>query len=144
MEEFKYSFAAGPEDIKAAFGIRREVFIIGQNIPEEIEMDGQDSKALHVIVRNGDRVIATARVRFPAENTAKIERMAVLSDYRGRGAGAGIISFLMEEFNRRRITDVMLHAQQAVAGFYRSCGFTETGEPFIEAGISHIEMEKKL
>ena len=42
------------------------------------------------------------------------------------------------------VEDVILHAQYSVVDFYRSCGFRETGEPFIEADIKHIKMEKHL
>jgi predicted GNAT family N-acyltransferase len=38
----------------------------------------------------------------------------------------------------------MLHAQRSAEEFYRGLGFQPTGEPFEEAGISHIEMARSL
>ena len=144
MGQLTYRYISGDDELEEAFNIRRRVFVEEQAISEDIELDEYDSVATHIIVKDGDRAIATARVQFPGKGIAKIERMAVLKDFRRRGIGSSIISFLIKEFRKRKIEQIVLHAQYAVVDFYRSCGFKETGEPFIEAGIKHIRMEKKL
>ena len=144
MESFCYKLVTTGEELEEAFNIRRQVFVAEQEIPEEIELDENDSQALHMIVKSDNRVIGTARVRFLSPDTAKLERMAVLKSFRRQGIGSGIISFLEEEFGKRQIKQVVLHAQFTVIEFYKSCGFEETGSPFLEAGIKHIEMEKYL
>ena len=144
MEQLTYRYISNDDELEEAFNIRRRVFVEEQAISEDIELDEYDSVSTHIIVKDGDRAIATARVQFPGKGTAKIERMAVLKDFRRRGIGRNIISFLIKEFRKRKVEQVVLHAQYAVLDFYRSCGFKETGEPFIEADIKHIRMEKKL
>ncbi len=144
MENLSYKLISSDAELEAAFNVRRRVFIEEQGIPEEIELDEYDRVATHIVVRDGDKVIATARVQFPADGLAKIERMAVLENFRRRGIGKEIISFLSQELRKRKVEQVVLHAQYAVIDFYRSCGFEETGEPFPEAGIKHIKMQKRL
>jgi len=144
MDKLTCRFISSTEELEEAFNIRRRVFVEQQGIPEEIELDEYDRVARHIIVKDGDKAIATARVQFPEKGIAKIERMAVLKEFRRRGIGSNIILFLSEEFKERKVEQVVLHAQYAVVDFYRSCGFKETGEPFIEAGIRHIKMEKHL
>jgi predicted GNAT family N-acyltransferase len=39
---------------------------------------------------------------------------------------------------------LVLHAQKHVQSFYESCGYRPFGEPFMEAGIEHIEMKKDV
>jgi predicted GNAT family N-acyltransferase len=39
---------------------------------------------------------------------------------------------------------VVLHAQRSAEGFYQRQGYVVQGEPFVEAGIDHIEMHCKL
>jgi predicted GNAT family N-acyltransferase len=39
---------------------------------------------------------------------------------------------------------VLLHAQRSAQGFYHRLGFLPQGEPFEEAGISHIAMAMNL
>ncbi|MFC2069753.1 GNAT family N-acetyltransferase [Chloroflexota bacterium] len=144
MENLNYKLISSDDELEKALDVRRQVFIKEQGIPEEIELDECDKGALHIVVKDGDSVIATARASFPTDGLAKIERMAVLRDFRRRGIGERIVSFLSEEFRKRKVKQIVLHAQYAVVDFYRSCGFEETGEPFLEAGIKHIKMHKKI
>jgi predicted GNAT family N-acyltransferase len=44
----------------------------------------------------------------------------------------------------RGFAAVVLHAQVAVAGFYRRLGYVEEGDLFDEAGIPHIAMRKQI
>ena len=39
---------------------------------------------------------------------------------------------------------IVVHAQAQVEGFYSSLGYTTVSEPFYEAGIKHVTMEKAL
>lgn len=136
-----YRFVVDEADLKAAFDVRQQVFVEEQGISRELEYDGLDNEAIHMLVMDGGNVIGTARVRFLADNQAKIERMAILKPFRRKGIGRGIISFLIAESKRRRVKHVILHAQHDVLPFYRSCGFEEVGGPFWEAGIKHLKMQ---
>lgn len=142
MTKYIYKVIANEEELQDANEVRRQVFVIEQGIAEELVFEEiEDSDEINVVVKNEKTVIGTARVVFPADNTAKIERMAVLKSFRRRGIGKGIISFLNEELKQRKITHILLHAQYRVLDFYKSCGFHESGLPFEEAGIRHIKME---
>ena len=144
MDKFSYKLVTGDRELEGALEVRRKVFVHEQGVSEDIELDGRDGEALHMVVKDGERVIGTARVLFLANSQAKIERMAVLTPFRGRGIGREIISFLNEELRNRQIKQVFLHAQCSVIGFYKSCGFEEIGSPFWEAGIKHIKMQRPL
>ena len=131
-------------ELRDAFEVRREVFVREQGVTEAEEYDGLDGQAMQAVAKQGERVIGTARVRFPQQGQAKIERMAVLGPFRRKGVGSSIMSFLMSELRNRDTRHIVLHAQTAVAGFYGLHGFQETGLPFWEAGIEHIEMHTDL
>ncbi|MCX6003884.1 MAG: GNAT family N-acetyltransferase [Chloroflexi bacterium] len=131
-------------ELKQAFEVRRKVFIEEQGISGDEEWDGFDDSALQFVAKNGDKVIGTARVRFPSADCAKIERMAVLKSFRKQGIGRGIISNIEELLKQRQIPHVILHAQWSAVPFYQSRGFVKTGKPFFEADIKHIKMRKKI
>jgi len=142
MTENIYKLVENEEELQGAFEVRRQVFVIEQGIAEGLVFENAgNSDEFNIVVKNEEMVISTTRVVFPADNTVKIERMAVLKSFRNRGIGKGIISFLNEELRRRKITHVFLHAQYQVIDFYRGCGFRESGLPFEEAGIRHVKME---
>ena len=144
MGKIIYELAAGDRASKDAFGVRRQVFVEEQGIPEDLVFDDRDQEALHIVVKDGDRVIGTARVLFLADNQAKLERMAVIEAFRRKGIGKRMISFLNEELRNKQVEQVVLHAQHGVVEFYKSCGFEESGQPFWEAGIKHIKMQRTL
>ncbi len=144
MTEYTYKFVENEDDLQGANEVRRQVFVVEQGIAEELVFEeAEDSNEINIVVEYEDTVIGTARVVFPDDNAAKIERMAVLKSFRNKGIGKGIISFLNEELRRRKITQIILHAQYQVIDFYKSCGFYESGLPFEEAGIRHVKMEKR-
>ncbi len=144
MSEFSYKLISSDRELKSAFEVRRQVFVEEQGISKELELDKYDREALHMVVKDKEKVIGTARIRFLVTHQAKLERMAVLKHFRRRGIGRGIISFLNEELKRRQVRQVVLHAQYPVVVFYKSCGFEESGLPFREAGIKHIKMQRSI
>lgn len=130
-----------PIDFKKAFAIRRQVFCIEQNVSEEIEMDEYDSVSTHILAYISNRPIGTARWRFTDEG-AKMERFAVLKEYRGKGVGQALVSYVLHELDGNE--HIYLNAQESVIGFYEKYGFTVEGQRFFEADIPHKKMVFKL
>jgi len=141
-QEFIYELTGG-EGLEQALEVAREVFVEEQGIPVQLVEEGKET-ATYLVVRTGQRAVGTARIRLLSPTLAKLERMAVLKSFRNQGIGKGIISFLARELKARGITKLRLNAQRQVVAFYRRCGFREVGQPFLEAGIEHLRMEKHL
>jgi predicted GNAT family N-acyltransferase len=120
--------------------LREQVFIIEQQVPRDIEWDGRDADALHVLGSLDGVPIACGRL-LPE---GKIGRMAVLAQHRGHGYGAAVLQALVDAASGRGLSEIYLHAQQHAADFYRRAGFEPEGEPFAEAGIPHIAMRRRL
>ena len=144
MSKLTYKLMASDADLSGAFAVRRQVFVREQGISEDLVFDNNDRDALHVVVKDGERAIGTARVRFLGNNQAKLERMAVTKAFRHKGVGRGIIAFLDEELRDKQVQQVVIHAQEGAVEFYKSCGFKESGSPFWEANIKHIKMYRRL
>lgn len=120
--------------------MRREVFVIGQNVAEALDLDGLDHEQTHflaVATDTGD-AIGTARLA----NSGKVGRVAVLESYRGRGVGRGIMQAVITEAGVRGISELYLHAQTWTVPFYEKLGFVvdETVAEFLEADIAHRKM----
>src|SRR6266851_357780 len=85
--------ASTTQDIDACFRIRREVFVVEQNVPVDLERDEHDSKALHFIALADGQYVGTARVVLGDSGTsAKIGRVAVYRSNRGLGIGKLLIA----------------------------------------------------
>lgn len=121
--------------------VREEVFVIEQSVPADLEWDGRDHEAAHVLAETRNRdVIGTGRL----QPSGKIERMAVLSPWRGRGVGSAILRHLIRTAADRGIDEVYLHAQCRAVSFYARFGFEAEGEEFMEADIPHRLMRRSV
>lgn len=120
--------------------IRTVVFVEEQNVPLELEWDGLDPDCTHFIVRSNSKAIATARLKPDGQ----IGRMAVLRPYRGLGIGTKLLTAVLNHAAKTGLKRVYLHAQVQVIEFYQSFGFITEGEKFMDAGIAHRAMHKKI
>lgn len=128
------------EEMQACFDVRRAVFIEEQNVPEDREIDGLDAAARHFLVLADEAPIATCRVRL-AGSAAKIERMAVVKDFRSRGIGGVLMKYILQELSRASdIQLVKLSSQAHAVPFYERLGFKTRGLEYMDADIPHYDM----
>lgn len=127
-------------DFEAIQMIRTRVFQIEQGVDAALEFDGLDADAVHFLAYIGQDAVGTSRIRFIAQQRAKMERLAVLPELRKYGVGRKIVESVLEFLANKNITSLQIHAQTAVVGFYQKLGFATEGEEFEEAGIPHIKM----
>jgi predicted GNAT family N-acyltransferase len=121
--------------------LRRCVFVQEQGVPESLEWDGLDPQCRHVVAEStGGEAIATGRL-LP---DGHIGRMAVLPAWHRLGVGSAVLAELVAMARRRGDDQVVLHAQTYVIDFYRRAAFEVASAPFMEAGIAHVLMQRRL
>jgi predicted GNAT family N-acyltransferase len=120
--------------------LRREVFVVEQQVPESEEWDDDDLVSVHALATLNREPVGTGRLN-PA---GKIGRIAVVAGMRGRGIGATILRLLLQEAYHRGLREPYLHAQLQAVPFYEKFGFRREGEVFDEAGIPHVRMKHAL
>jgi predicted GNAT family N-acyltransferase len=138
-------FWVEPADYHADFDdlrtVREAVFVLEQNISEEVEFDSVDPNCHHFIARdNQHQAIGTGRLT----PDHKIGRMAVLETWRGKGVGKALLLALIDKARKLGGSEVMLTAQTAELEFYEKFGFTKAGDVFVEANIPHQVMSLQL
>ena len=120
--------------------VRDDVFVEEQQVPAELEIDGLDDQAVHVLAYDADQPIGTGRMLADGH----IGRIAVHAHHRGRGVGTLIVQALVDAAVAARLDAVWLSSQCHAVGFYERLGFAAYGEMFVEAGIDHIHMRRVL
>jgi len=129
------------EDAKTeAKRIRFTVFVDEQRVPAEIELDENDARCVHALAYADGKAIGTGRL-LP---DGHIGRMAVLREWRGKGAGRALLRALVDAARRRGDREVLLSAQVHALGFYRAEGFEPEGPEYEEAGIPHQAMRMRI
>ena len=124
-------------------GVRFAVFVDEQRIPRELEMDDRDVACTHWLATD-ERGEPVGTVRLDVDARGKVGRLAVLAHVRGRGVGRALMERVHELARTRGLASVWCHAQQSAAPFYTRLGYRTTSEPFEEAGIEHVKMERDL
>jgi predicted GNAT family N-acyltransferase len=147
---------ARPEDMAAAYALRYEVFVVGQDVPPELERDELDATAEHVVALDGDSTVGTGRlvngrigddlrlVPGTPGTVGTIGRMAVDASARGAGVGRSLLDLLVDRARALALPAVELHAQLHAKDFYERAGFEAFGDVYVEAGIEHVGMRKEL
>jgi predicted GNAT family N-acyltransferase len=121
--------------------LRHQAFVAEQAIPAELEHDDADPGAVHAVAYNRlSMPLATGRWVQHAPGVAKIGRMAVAPAIRSAGIGRRLLEALIQSAGQAGNARIILHAEANAVEFYRRAGFSEQGEPFIEAGIPHLQM----
>ena len=140
MIEIKKFQFENTELMKTAHNIRYEVFVIGQNCPEEIEWEFEE-ESTHFLVFDNKEAVATARHR-KTENGCKLERFAVLESKRENGYGHIVLKEILKDLSNFN-GNIYMHAQLDVIPFYEKMGFEKEGDLFVEANITHYKMSLK-
>lgn len=128
------------QELDKAYKIRKDVFVIEQNCPEDIEWEFEEESTHFVAIKNNE-VVGTARWRS-TDNGYKLERFAVKQDFRNQQIGGAILNFILNDVPKDGKM-IYLHAQLAAKNFYLKNGFTPFGEHFWEGGIEHVKMKKE-
>lgn len=132
------------QDLPTCHALRRVVFIDEQGVSETHEVDGLDSKAIHLLAWDGECPVGTARLLVKGE-TGKIGRVCVLPEVRGLGLGAALITTALTVLrDQPGVTEATLGSQSHATAFYEKLGFAVEGDEFIEAGIPHRHMRRAL
>jgi predicted GNAT family N-acyltransferase len=120
--------------------IRFTVFCEEQGVPLEIELDEHDAASVHAVAFDDAKPVATGRL-LP---DGHIGRMAVLKDWRNRGIGGAMLKALVARAKENGYPEAVLSAQVHAMAFYRAHGFVAEGEEYLEAGIRHQAMKRRL
>ena len=89
------------KDKKYCLFIRKEVFVREQGIPEKIEFDDKDVYPTYFIAKHKNQPVGTARYRSTKQGI-KLERFAVLKDYRGLGVGKALLGYVINALGKKK------------------------------------------
>ena len=122
--------------------LREIVFVVEQDCPY-LDVDGKDKEALHVFGEYEGNIVATTRILKPGKSydEVAIGRVVTSPTVRGMGMGKQLMEesmkFVKVHFGK---VPVRISAQTYLLRYYKSFGFIETGEEYLEDNIPHFEM----
>lgn len=128
-----------------AVRIRQKVFVQEQGVPANLEIDGNEAYSVHFVLYTDDKKPAATVRLLPLDNhTFKLQRLAVLKEYRGNKLGAEIVAEAEAFAQQQGFKTIELGAQLSAEKFYQKLGYVAYGELFQDAGIEHVHMKKMI
>ncbi len=131
------------QQLNDAFTIRKKVFVEEQQVPPEEEIDALESEATHFVLYINEEPAGAGRFRT-VDGYGKIERICVLKDFRGTGAGNAIMKKIESFARKEGLKRLKLNAQIQAIPFYSKLGYKVVSEEFLDAGIPHKTMVKEI
>lgn len=124
-------------DLEEIHRIRHQVFVVEQAVDASEEYEFED-ESIHFMALLDDKIAGTARYR-KTDKGIKLERFAVLKNFRNRGVASALLKHILSELQCEPY--IYLHAQITAVNLYSHYGFKQVGNLFYEAGIAHYKME---
>jgi len=128
------------EELESAFAIRRKVFVEEQGVDPKLEWD-KEEVCTHFLALLDNKPCGACRYR-KTDNGYKLERFAVLKEFRGKRVGQAMVAAVLDDIPDSADA-IYLNAQADAVSLYAKFGFATYGDQFEEAGIMHYKMVKK-
>jgi predicted GNAT family N-acyltransferase len=134
----------GSDDYHASIELRYEALRkpLGMHYtPDQLEAE---KNSWHLVCKDRDSVVACLVLKPEDFGIIRMRQFAVRELLQGKGVGR-FLAMKAENLARKRgFTEIVLHAREAVIGFYEKLGFVKEGERFTEVTLPHFRMRKKL
>ena len=141
-----------PDTLYAFLKLRSDIFVVEQNCVFS-DMDGIDSRCLHLCATDGDDLVGYLRIvpaglKRPhtvadAAPGPMISRVVVAPAKRGLGIARALMHQALQHCGAAHPDSaVFLSGQQHLEAFYASLGFETQRPAYLEDGIWHVDMKR--
>jgi predicted GNAT family N-acyltransferase len=141
LENTRIVHAEEDADFDQIFTIREAVFERELGLAEEKQIDGFDHVAHHYIMVYNNRAVGVSRWRVTLGGNIRLDRLAVLKEYRSKGFGKALMQKMLTHIPKNKTTYLECLVDQA--GFFADLGFVVVGDEFDFQGFPHLRMELK-
>ncbi|MGP6140653.1 GNAT family N-acetyltransferase [Jeotgalibaca sp. A127] len=129
------------------YEVRRQTLMNGKTVPLDVEFDevfGQMYQYALVAADSKDKGIATLRINYIDDKTAKLERVSVIPQYQGKGIGTSLLQRTEDELRKLSVEKILIHSFEPAVDFYLKNGYTIDESTQIHSSIPQIAVRKKL
>ena len=104
----------------------------------------EEKDSFHLALRKGDELVACLVLKPLDERCIKMRQLAVRESSQAKGFGRELVNYAHSFAREREYAEIVLHARETARGFYQKLGYEAEGDSFVEVGLLHIAMRKKL
>lgn len=132
------------DEIREVFSIRKEVFVEGQRMFRDSDIDENDHKSTYLIAKCNGTIVGTVRI-FPVGDDAWVGgRLAVREKFRGTHAGCLLVKEAVNWVTTKKCKKFSALIQEKNVEFFKQLGWKPIGEVMSHLGFPHQVMEADL
>jgi putative N-acetyltransferase (TIGR04045 family) len=143
MKDILCKLVATPQELRAAYKVRREIFVKEQKLFSRSDRDTFDSRAIHIVALLENEVVGTVRVYERDSGVWFGSRLAVQRPFRGR-VGVLLVQKAIETVQGRGAKQFFAYVQLHTVSFFKRRRWKPVGEPVDYHGQPHQLMEAQL
>ena len=132
-----------PHELYSVLQLRNEVFVVEQNCVFQ-DADNKDQPSHHLMGWDNNMLVAYSRIvplGIAYDSFPSIGRVVTSPKTRRTGMGKILMHQSIEELQKLfGESSIKLGAQLYLKKFYKSFGFVQSSDVYMEDGIPHIEM----
>jgi len=128
------------EAVRLREDVLRKPLLGSRFTPEELAAEKDHH---HISGYANGQLVATA-VLVPEDSRMKMQRVAVVAELRSQGIGADLLVYCEAFTQQQGGTLLYCHARDKAVDFYAANGYLQEGDYFLEDGIPHLKMYKRL
>lgn len=134
----------GSPDYDATVALRDEVLRkpLGLRFTEEqLRAESEDH---HLGGFLDGRLVACLILTPRGSGTLRMRQVAVAADLQHQGLGTRLVQYAEQFAAERGYVEIAAHARDKAVPFYEKLGYEVTGDRFVEVGIPHVTVRKRL
>ena len=108
---------------------------------EDLQREKDD---VFITCYEGGHIIGCCILTRLSEEVVKLRQMAVDNQWQGKNIGRKLLIFAEQYASKHGYSTVKLNARKTAVMFYVKCGYSVSGEEFLEIDIPHFLMIKHL
>ncbi|HJU83888.1 MAG TPA: GNAT family N-acetyltransferase [Holophagaceae bacterium] len=134
----------GSPDWEAEVTLRDEVLRKPLGLKFTPEQLAAEHDSHHLCLWEDERLTGCLLLTPREDARVQMRQVAVAQHRQGTGIGRRLVEEAERRAKELGFEWMILHARDTAVGFYERLGYTVVGDPFVEVGIPHREMEKAL
>ncbi len=109
---------------------------------EELELE---NNSYHIAAYDENHKIIGSAMFVPlSPSKLKMRQVVVAEDWQRRGIGKELLEFAENFAQSKDYQLIEANVRQTAMGFYESLDYIKVGKEFVEVGIAHMKVEKKI
>ncbi len=104
----------------------------------------KDEHDFLLVGKENNEIICCCILTDLQNNIFKLRQMAVKNSCQKNGIGKQMIAFAEEFSLQKNAIKMEMNARKYAVGFYEKTGYKIVGNEFLEVGIAHYKMERKI